>query len=126
MPCISQCVECSGKRGTSCSPAKSKLSVICREKFTWFITYRGAAVSVRVVDVNHRRSLVQEGLEIPTEVSIVMHSDVNKHALETYATLISEHYGESVNGKLADAAANILVGMASNTDESDTEKRKRY
>ena len=93
----------------------------------WFITYHRAAVSVRVVDVNHRRSLVQGGLEIPIEVSIVMpHLDVNKHALETYATLISEHYGESVKGKFADAAANILVGMASSTDESDTEKRKRY
>ena len=88
----------------------------------WFIIYHRAAVSVRVVDVNHRRSLVQGGLEIPIEVSIVMpHSDVNKHALETYATLISEH-----KGKFADAAANILVGMASSTDESDTEKRKRY
>ena len=83
---------------------------------------------MRVVDVNHRRSpLVQGGLEIPIEVSIVMpHSDVNKHALETCATLISEHYEESVNGKFADATANILVRMASSTDESDTEKRKRY
>ena len=45
------------------------------------------------------------------------HSYVNKHALETYATLII------VNGKFADATANILFGMASSTDESDT---KRY
>ena len=29
-------------------------------------------------------------------------------------------------GKFADAAANILVGMGSSTDESDTKKRKRY
>ena len=35
-------------------------------------------------------------------------------------------YEESVNGRFADATANILVGMASSTDESDTEKRKRY
>ena len=91
----------------------------------WFIIYHRVAVLVRVVDVNHRRSpLVQGGLEIPIEVSILMpHSDVYKHALETYATLISK---ESVNGRFADVAANILVGMASSTDESDTEKRKRY
>ena len=79
---------------------------------------------VQVVDVNHRRSpLVQGGLEIPIEVSIVMpYSDVNKQALEIYRTLISEHYEEPVDGNFADATAAVLAGInTSSTDESDVD-----
>ena len=76
------------------------------------------------MDVNHRRSpLVQGGLEIPIEVSIVMpYLDANKQALEIYRTLISEHYEEPVDGNFADATAAILAKInASSTDESDTD-----
>ena len=89
-------------------------------RFMWFIINLGVVVSVRILDVNHRRSLVQGGLEIPIGI-VIPHSDVNKRALETYATLISKHYEEPVNGKFADATANILARMASSTDESDTD-----
>ena len=93
-------------------------------RYTWFIINHGAEVFVQVVDVNHRRSpLVQGGLEIPIEVSIVMpYSDANKQALEIYRTLISEHYEEPVDGNFPDATAAILAGInASSTDESDTD-----
>ena len=93
-------------------------------RYTWFIINHGAEVLVQVVDVNHRRSfLVQGGLEIPIEVSIVMpYLDANKQALEIYRTLISEHYEEPVDGNFADATAAILAEInASSTDESDTD-----
>ena len=53
-----------------------------------------AAISMLVVVVNHRRSpLVQEGPEIPVEVSIVMPiSAMNKQVLKIYIALISDHY----------------------------------
>ena len=90
-------------------------------RFTSFIINHGAAVSVQVVDVNYRRSpLVQGGLEITIEVSVVMpSSDANKQAIEIYRTLIGEHYEEPTDRKFPDATAAILAGI--NPDESDTD-----
>ena len=53
-------------------------------QFTSFIINHGAAVSVKVVDINYRRSpLVQRGLEIPIEVCVVMPlSDANKKSAQ--------------------------------------------
>ena len=37
----------------------------------YFIMVHGASVAVKVIDTHHRRSpLVEEGLEIPVEVSV--------------------------------------------------------
>ena len=91
-------------------------------RFTWFIINHGAAVSVKVVDINYRRSpLVQGGLEIPIEVCVVMPlSDANKRALDTYRTLINENYEEPVNGNFPDVTATVLADLHTSS-ESETE-----
>ena len=82
----------------------------------------GGVVTVKVLDVNHRRSpLIQGGLEIPVEVSVVMeHNEENKLALGIYESLVKEHYKEPIDGEFDDATASILEGIASGT-ESDTD-----
>ena len=96
-------------------------------RFTWFIINRGAAVSVKVVDINYRRSpLVQGGLEIPIEVCVVMPlSDANKRALDKYRTLVTENYEEPVNGNFSDATATVLAHLyASSESETDDEEEQ--
>ena len=70
----------------------------------------GAAVFVKVVDINSRRSLlVQGGSEIVIKLCVVMPlSDVNQKALDTYTTLINENYEEPVNGNFPDVTASVL------------------
>ena len=80
-------------------------------QFTWFIINHGAAVSMKVVDINYRRSpLVQGGLEIPIEVCVVMPlSDANKRVLDTYMTLNNEIYEGPVNGNFPEVTAQLLL-----------------
>ena len=68
-------------------------------RFTWFIMEHGAAVTVKVVDIKHRRSpLVQGGLEIPIEVVVVMpFSAANKQAIDEYKRLVDNHYEEPID-----------------------------
>ena len=88
----------------------------------WFVINHGAAVSVKVVDINYRRlPLVQGGLEIPIEVCVVMPlSDVNKSAHDTYRTLINENYEEPVNGNFSDVTATVLADLQTSS-QSETE-----
>ena len=61
-------------------------------RFTHYIIVHGGVVTVKVLDMNHcRLPLIQGGLEIPVEVSIVMeHDEENKLALGIYESLVKE------------------------------------
>ena len=82
---------------------------------------------MKVADINYRRSpLVQGGLEIPSEVCIVMPlSDANKIALDKYRNLVTENYEEPVNGNLSNATATILPDLhASSESEIEDEEEQ--
>ena len=90
-------------------------------RVTWYIMQYGATVTVRVCDINYRRSpLIQGGLEIPVEVTVCMpFNPKNKAALDRFESLLAEQYKEPVNGKYEDVAATILKELES--DSSDEE-----
>ena len=92
-------------------------------RFTYFIIVHGGVVTVKVIDVNHRRSpLIQGGLEIPVEISVEMeNNNENKLALGIYESLVNEHYKEPMDGEFDDATASILEGVTSSTKESNTD-----
>ena len=78
-------------------------------------------MSAKVVDTQHRRSLlVQGGLEIPVEVTIAMEcSDKNQLYIKKYESLVSEKYKEPVEGRFEDATADILRRI--NADHGEDE-----
>ena len=96
-------------------------------RFTWFIMEHRAAVTVKVVDIKHRRSpLVQGGLEIPIEVVVVMpFSAANKQAINEYKRLVGNHYEEPIDAKFRDSTSAILSAInddsESSPEESDTD-----
>ena len=92
-------------------------------RFTWFIHY-GATVTVRVISDNHRRSpLIQGGLEIPVEVSVMMiSSEKNNAALAKYKELVSQNYKEPVDGDVTDIILKEFESDSeSATSTSDSE-----
>ena len=97
-------------------------------RFSWFIINRGAVISVKVVDVNRRKSpLVQGGLETPVKVIVAMlFSTANKQALDEYNILVKDHYEEPVDGNFEDATTHILSDLKgdSDTDESETDEEE--
>jgi len=56
----------------------------------------GAIVVVKILNTHHRRSpLVQEGLELPTQVIVKMeYSPQNKDTLFKYYSLVEQYYKE--------------------------------
>ena len=89
----------------------------------------GAAVTVKVVDIKHRRSpLVQGGLEIPIEVVVVMpFSAAKKQAIDEYKRLVDNHYEAPIDGKFRDSTSAILSAInddsESSPEESDTDTK---
>ena len=84
----------------------------------------GAVVTVKVIDIHHRRSpIVQGGLEIPIQVTVKMeYSEKNKDALTKYESLVAWYYKEPVDGKYEDITRNVLDSLdSSEEEESDME-----
>ena len=81
----------------------------------------GATVTVRVCDINYRRSpLIQGGLEIPVEVTVCMpFNPNNKAALDKFESLLAELYKEPVNGKHEDVTATILEELESDSGDEE-------
>ena len=91
-------------------------------RFIKFILIHGARVTVKVIDVDYRRSpLVQGGLEIPVLVSVAMDcSDSNKGKIKKLEILLNEYYKEPVNGKFEDATEAILRTIHSDDEDVDS------
>ena len=89
-------------------------------RFTRFIIHYGATVTVRVISDNHRRSpLIQGGLEIPVEVSVMMISSENNNAaLANYKELVSQNYKEPVDGNFEDVTDMILKEFESDSEST--------
>ena len=82
-------------------------------------------MTCQVTDVHHRRSpLVQGGIEIPIQVTVVMdlagEGNCNVQVIKKYEDLVKEHYKEPVNGTFDDVTASVLEALMSD-DETDTE-----
>ncbi len=86
-------------------------------RFTYFIILRGGRLSAKVLDTQHRRSpLVQGGLEIPIQVTLIQvtltmewsTNGMNQLCVEKYRSLVEERYKEPVEGQFEDATADIL------------------
>ena len=92
-------------------------------RITRFIIHYGATVTVRVISTNHRRSpLVQGGLEIPVEVSVMMNSsETNSVALTKYEELVKGSYKEPVDGTFDDITGKILKELDSDSDNTSDE-----
>jgi len=77
--------------------------------------FYGAIVTVKVIDVHHRRSpLVQGELEIPIQVTVKMTcSAENKDAMATYEELIHKQYKEPVDGIFEDVTREVLKHLES-------------
>ena len=93
-------------------------------RITRFIILHGAVVTVKVIDIHHRRSpIVQGGLEIPIQVTVKMeYSEKNKDALTKYESLVARYYKEPVDGKYEDITRNVLDSLDSSEEEkSDME-----
>ena len=97
----------------------------------WFIIAHGAAITIRVVAVQYRRSpLIRGGLEIPVEVCVAMdNSNENARALHKYIDFVNDHYEEPVGENFRDYTDSILSGLGvdddisdSSSDESDNEQ----
>ena len=92
-------------------------------RITRYIMMYGAVVTVKVVDIRHRRSpLVQGGLEIPVQVDVRINCcEKNTLALTKYKSLVEELYKEPVDGIFEDATASILqevyIDVSSDEDE---------
>ena len=88
-------------------------------RYTYFIIIHGASVSCKVIDVNHRRSpLVQGGLEIPCEITVMMKfSRENACAMAEYTRIISDQYEEPRDGIFPDATQTILDSLKSSSDD---------
>ena len=65
-------------------------------RYTYFIINHGGRVTCKVKKTHYRRSpLVQDGLEIPAEVTVEMDtSEENSSALREYEKLVGEYYQE--------------------------------
>ena len=71
---------------------------------------RGARMSAKVVDTQHRRSLlVQGGLDVQIEVTVTVDC-TEKCQLDSkkYESLLCESYKELVEGRFGDATTDIL------------------
>ena len=79
-------------------------------RYIHFIILHGATISIKVVDVSHRRSpLIQGGLEIPVKVTVSMtFSEANKLAMKRCEVWVELQYKEPVNDQFEDATAEIL------------------
>ena len=93
-------------------------------RVTRFIMLYGATVTIKIKDVNHRRSpLIQGGLEIPVEVIIQMdYSEKNEKAMAKYSELVSQNYQEPVNEKFEDITRMVLNELY----ESDSSQEDDY
>ena len=69
-------------------------------RFIKFIIIHGTQVTVKVIDVDYRRSpLVQGGLEIPVLVTVAIDcSDSNKDKIKKLEMLLNEYSETSLNG----------------------------
>ena len=87
-------------------------------RFTYYIMLRGARLSAKVVDTQHRRSpLVQGGLEIPIEVKVTLDcTDKSQLYIKKYESLVSERYKEPVEGRFEDAILSRI-----NADDGEEE-----
>lgn len=79
-----------------------------------------ASASAKVMDTHHRSSpLVQEGLEIPVEVTVEMPtSEKNKLAIKKFQELVREKYKEPVDNKFEDVTGAILARLKCNEQEN--------
>ena len=91
-------------------------------RITRFLILHGAVVTVKVIDVHHRRSpLVQGGLEIPIKVTVQMeYTSKNKAALTEYDSLVARYYKEPVDGKYEDITKNVLSSLDSDSSEAES------
>ena len=91
-------------------------------RITRYIILHGAVVTVKVIDVHHRRSpIVQGGLEIPIRVTVTMeYGSKNKDALTKYASLVARCYKEPVDGNYEDITRNVLGSLDSDSSEAES------
>ena len=96
-------------------------------KFTRFIILYGATVTIKVTDVNHRRSpLIQGGLELPVEVTATMeNTKKNEIAITKYRDLVTHSYREPVDRRFEDVTDTILKQLndsgSPSVSENDSE-----
>ena len=90
-------------------------------RITRYIMQYAATVTVRICDINYRRSpLIQGGLEIPVEVTVCMpFNPKNKAALDRFESLLAELYKEPANGKHEDITATILEELESDSGDEE-------
>ena len=90
-------------------------------RITRYIMQYGATVTVRICDINYRRSpLIQGGLEISVEVMVCMpFNPKNKATLDIFKSLLAELYKEPVNGKHEDITATILEELESDSGDEE-------